>query len=113
MTLHLKCPQCGRSDPADSRIEGRKVRCRTCGAVFQVTNAELSWLDESRTPGSRIASRADDPVSSEDRGRSPTGGADPSKAGTGPILTGRGTSATPGAPWIRPVAGAGRGSPRR
>jgi hypothetical protein len=41
MSLYLTCPHCGHSDPADSGLLGRRVRCPECRAVFQVTHAGL------------------------------------------------------------------------
>ena len=44
-TITIACPKCGKQMKAPADAEGKKVRCKGCGAVF-VAQAEIEELDE-------------------------------------------------------------------
>src|ERR1022692_2315229 len=36
----VKCPSCMRTHKADASMLGRRVKCKDCGAIFEVTSNE-------------------------------------------------------------------------
>ncbi len=55
MKIQTVCPGCGKRSGLDSSLVGRRVRCKECGHVFQVSDearderdapADRSWLDD-------------------------------------------------------------------
>jgi transcription initiation factor TFIIIB Brf1 subunit/transcription initiation factor TFIIB len=67
MPIHVNCPDCNKSYKVDEKYDGKKIRCKDCGAIIEVYATPLSpddeeeyYAQEERSERRRRRIRSDD-----------------------------------------------------